>query len=79
MTDKRLHATHNSGIQAIWNLLMTGDVFYRAAGILLLKAHVQTLIAAGKYEYASRLVQAFRENDPMKSNRPKEDKERMRP
>lgn len=79
MADKRLKATRNSGIQAIWNLLQTGDPFYRAAAILLLKAHAETLIANGKYEYASRLVQAFREADPIKSNRPKEDKERIRP
>lgn len=79
MTDKRLKATHNSGIQAIWNLLATGDRYYRAAGILLLKAHVETLINSGKYEHAARLVQAFREHDPMKHTRPKEDKERIRP
>ena len=58
-------------IEAIWNLLESGDVYYRAAAILLLQEYVKTLTANGKGEYASRLVQTFRNEDPYKGRRPR--------
>lgn len=67
MTDKRLKSVRRGGIEAIWILLATGDVYYRAAAILLLEAYCKTLVANGKGEYASRLVQEFRAADPYKS------------
>lgn len=71
MVDKRLKVVKRDGIEAIWNLLQTGDVYYRAAGILLLEAYVKQLIIAGKWEYAARVVRAFRESDPYRFTRPK--------
>lgn len=78
MSDKRLK-THSGGIEAIWNLLASGDKFYRAAGILLLEHYASTLTANGKGEYASRLVQAFRDNDPYKFTRPKHARNKLCP
>jgi len=79
MSDKRLKSITRGGEEAIWHLLASGDVYYRAAGILLLQAYCNTLVANGRWEYASRLVQVFRDADPYKWARPKADKERLRP
>lgn len=65
--DKRLKAIPRNGIEAIWTLLHTGDVYYRAAAILLLQEYCKTLVANGRGEYASRLVEEFRNADIYKS------------
>ena len=67
MADKRLKAIQRGGIEAIWILLSTGDVYYRAAAILLLQEYCKSLVASGRGEYASRLVQEIRDSDPYKS------------
>lgn len=79
MTDKRLKSAGGHPIQAIWNLLVTGDVNYRAAAILLLQEYCKTLVAAGKGDQASQLVQAFRDADPLKHTRPRGAENRLRP
>ena len=60
----------NNGIEAIWHLLGSNNRFYRAAGILLLREHVQVLVAHGKGAQASELVRIFRDEDPRKKYRP---------
>jgi hypothetical protein len=77
--DKRLKATGHNAIQAIWNLLVTGDVYYRAAAILLLQEYCKTLVAIGRGEDASKIVQAFRDADPAKHRRPKGKENRLVP
>lgn len=78
-TDKRLKATGHHPIQAIWNLLATGDVYYRAAAILLLQEYCKTLVAVGRGDKATQIVQAFRDADPMKHSRPRGKENRLVP
>jgi hypothetical protein len=77
--DKRLKLTNNNPIQAIWNMLVTGDVYYRAAAILLLQEYCQALVAVGKGDTATKLVQALRDADPYKWRRPKGHENRLCP
>lgn len=79
MSDKRLKETGHNAIQAIWNLLVTGDVYYRAAAILLLQEYCKTLVAVGQGERASQIVQAFRDADPLKHRRSKGKENRLVP
>lgn len=60
-----------STIEAIWFLLATGNVHYRAAAILLLQEYCKTLVASGKGNQASELLQIFRDEDPKRDKRPK--------
>lgn len=73
MNENHLPPAHN-GVVAIWKLLASGNKYYRAAAILLLKEYASVLTANGKGEYASRLVQAIRENDPRRAFVKKGDK-----
>lgn len=77
--DKRLKLTNNNPIQAIWNMLSTGDVYYRAAAILLLQEYCKTLVAVGKGDTATKLVQVLRDADPYKWRRPPGHKNRLCP
>jgi hypothetical protein len=56
-----------TAIEAVWGLLDTGNRFYRAAAILLLKALTTEMVANGQGEAASELVKRFREADRFKS------------
>lgn len=77
--NKHLKETGHNTIQAIWNLLVTGDVLYRAAAILLLQEYCKALVAVGHGDKATQIVQAFRDADPYKWRRPKGKENRLVP
>lgn len=66
-------------IEAVWMLLNSGSVYFRAAGILLLQAYTKELVAAGRGQEASELVQIFRDEDPWKKSRPRGKENNLHP
>lgn len=69
---------HNS-VEAIYFLLVSGNKYYRAAAILLLKELATTMTANGNGDLASRMVQTFRDEDPLKHSRRKRGENVLRP
>jgi len=56
-------------VESIYYLLTTHNPYYRAAAILLLREFATYLVANGKGEWASRIVQTMRDEDPRHSAR----------
>ena len=66
-------------IEAVWMLLNSASVYFRAAGILLLQEYTKELVAMGRGQEASELLQIFRDEDPWKKSRSRGRENVLRP